>query len=143
MAARASTPNQGWTPVGETLNTRYYRTEPDVLVVIPHPGLKDDGESARINTDYQIDFARQAGKRCAVVVQMTSLLSQDADARRIYAERIGPELFFAAALVATNPISRAIASFFLGLSKPKIPTRVFESFDAALDWVAELRNGTA
>jgi hypothetical protein len=138
---RPSTPSHGWTAVGETFNTKYYRSEPDVLVIIPNTGLKDDGPSATINTDFQIDFARKLGKRCAVVVQMTTLLSQDAEARRVYAERMGPDLFYAAALVATNPISRAIASFFLGLTKPKIPTRVFDSFDAALDWVAELRMG--
>ncbi len=137
--AEAPSPSDSWTSVGRTSNTQYHRAEPDVLIVLPDANLKDDGPSAMMNADFQLAFARAAGRPVAVVVQMTSLLSQDGAARRVYAERMEPKLFFAAALVATNPMSRAIASFFLGLTKPKIPTRVFDSFDAALAWVAEAR----
>lgn len=128
-----------WDPVGRTANTAYFRAAPDVLIVIPDEGLKDDAESARANVAFQTRFASQSGRRCAVVVRMTSLLSQDGEARRVYAKEMKLELFFAAALVASNAISRAIASFFLGLTKPAMPTRVFEDFDAALGWVDEMR----
>ncbi|HEY5218305.1 MAG TPA: hypothetical protein VIJ16_00790 [Gemmatimonadaceae bacterium] len=126
-------------PVGRTANTQYFRVDPDILIVLPDTNLKDDGPSARMNTDFQIRFARELGRPVAVVVHMTSLLSQDSEARRIYAERMEPTQFFAAALVAANPISRAIASFFLGLTKPRFPTRVFGSYDAALEWAATMR----
>jgi hypothetical protein len=138
----APIPADGWTPVGRTSNTRYFRGAPDVLFVIPDDGVKDDGASAEINADFQIRFARELGHPVAVVVHMTSLLSQDADARRVYASRMDISDFYAAALVAGNPISRAIASFFLGLTKPKFPTRVHDSFESALAWIDSVRAGT-
>ena len=39
-------------------------------------------------------------------------------------------------------MSRAIGSFFLGLSRPRTPLRMFGSFDDALAWAREL-NGQA
>jgi len=132
-------PVAGAMPVGRTDNTSYFRLDPDLLIVLPDTGLKDNGASAIANTDFQLRYAAELGRPVAVVVHMTSLLSQDADARHTYAERMDPALFYAAALVAGNPISRAIASFFLGLTKPKIPTRVHPSYDAAIAWAATMR----
>lgn len=137
--AQVTAPLDGWKAVGKTTNTQYFLVDPDVLVVMPDANLKDDGASATMNTDFQLAFARQFGRRLAVVVQMSRLLGQDADARRVYAERIDSSLFYAAGLVASSAMARAIASFFLGLTKPPIPTRVHDSFASALAWVAEQR----
>ena len=135
-------PADGWISVGRTADTRYFRKDPDVLFVVPDNGSKDTGASAEGNADFQIRFAQEFGRPVAVVVRMTSLLSQDADARRVYAARMEPTHFYAAALVATSPISRAIASFFLGLTKPKFPTRVHDSYESALDWISAIRAST-
>jgi hypothetical protein len=136
-------PAAGWTAVGRTANTRYFHAPPDILFVVPDEGLQDDGPSAVMNADFQTRFAHDLGRPVAVVVRMTSLLSQDAAARRAYAERMDPRDFFAAALVAANPISRAIASFFLGLTRPRFPTRVHDSYDSAVAWVATVRQEIA
>src|SRR5512143_3645527 len=106
--------------VGSTSNTEY-RTKPDardILIVLPHSGLRDDGASARMNIDFQVKYAQSVGRPCAVVVHLASLMSQDAEARRVYAAAMTPDHFFAASLVVSSPISRAIGSFFLGLSRP-------------------------
>jgi hypothetical protein len=50
-----------------------------------------------------------------------------------------PTDFFAAGLVAENAISRAIASFFLGLTRPRFPTRVHDSYASAVAWINSLR----
>jgi hypothetical protein len=34
--------------------------------------------------------------------------------------------------VVQNPLSRAIASFFLGLTKPKIPTKIVSSIEEGI-----------
>lgn len=128
-----------WTPLGETVNTRYYRIGKDIVVVYPHVGSKDDGASAWQNIEFQMNYARDIGYRCAFLVMMTSLTSQDADARRIYATHMDPKLAFGAALVAERPLARAIASFFTGLSRPKIPTRVFDAPPNALAWLDTIR----
>ncbi len=39
------------------------------------------------------------------------------------------------ALVVTSPVARVIGNFFMGLNKPRIPTRLFKSVEEALPWV--------
>jgi hypothetical protein len=136
--APVTVPEQ-WTPLGRTYNTHYYRLADDVLIVMPDKGLRDDGASARINIDFQAAYARMLGRRCSVVVVLDSLTSQDSEARRIYAAGMQPDLFFAAALIVTSPLARAIGSFFLGLTRPSVPTKLFESIEDAIAWVATQR----
>ena len=138
MTPSPSVPEQ-WKPLGRTLNTHYYLLADDVLIVLPDKGLKDDGASARVNIDYQTAYARLIGRRCCVIVVLDSLTSQDSEARRIYAAGMQPSLFYAAALIVTNPLARAIGSFFLGLTRPPVPTRLFESVDGAAAWVVTQR----
>src|SRR5690242_15628906 len=119
-----------WKPVGSTYNTDY-RTKagaPDILIVLPHPGLRDDGPSAQTNVEFQLGYAKKVGRPCAVIVLLGSLTSQDADARRIYTANMTPASFYAASLVVTSPLSRAIGSFFLGLTRPAVPTRMWGDF---------------
>ena len=128
-----------WKPLGRTYNTHYYLLSDDVLIVLPDQGLRDDGASARVNIDFQSAYARMLGRRCCVVVVLDSLTSQDSEARRIYAAGMQPSLFYAAALIVTNPLARAIGSFFLGLTRPAVPTKLFESVEDATNWVSTQR----
>jgi hypothetical protein len=137
----ASIPEQ-WKPLGRTYNTRYFLATDDVMIVLPDQGLRDDGASARVNVDFQTSYARMHGRPCAVVVVIDSLASQDSEARRIYAG-MDARLFYGAALIVNNPLARAIGSFFLGLTRPAIPTKLFETVDAALAWCATVRPTSA
>jgi hypothetical protein len=130
-----------WVAVGSTANTQY-RTKgsaPDILIVLPEPGLRDDGPSARMNIDFQTQYVERVGRRCAVVVLLGALMSQDAEARRIYAAGMRTDRFYAASLVVTSPISRAIGSFFLGLSRPSVPTKIFGDLEKAVAWAEKQR----
>ena len=130
-----------WQLVGNTSNTEY-RTKPDardILIVLPHSGLRDNGESARMNIDFQVKYAESVGCPCAVIVHLASLMSQDAEARRVYAAAMTPDHFFAASLVVSSPISRAIGSFFLGLSRPAVPTKMWGDIGKAIAWAESVR----
>jgi hypothetical protein len=50
-----------------------------------------------------------------------------------------PKVFYAVALVVSNPISRAIGSFFIGLTKPGVPTRIVGTIDEGIAWCASRR----
>jgi len=128
-----------WKPLGRTFNTHYFLLADDVMIVLPDKGLQDDGASARVNMDYQTAYARLVNKPCCVIVVIDSLTSQDSEARRIYAAGMQPSMFYAVALIVTNPLARAIGSFFLGLTRPPVPTRLFESVEDAAAWVATQR----
>jgi hypothetical protein len=128
-----------WKPLGRTYNTHYYLLSDDVLIVLPDQGLRDDDASAQVNIEFQSAYARMLGRRCCVVVVLDSLASQDSKARRIYAAGMQPSLFYAAALIVTNPLARAIGSFFLGLTRPAVPTKLFESVEDAANWAETQR----
>jgi hypothetical protein len=132
-------PAHDWTPLGETFNSRYYIAAKDIAIVMPERGLKDDAASARINMEFQTNWAHSSGTRCAVVVCLFQLLSQDSEARRIYARGMDPETFYAVALVVSNPISRAIGSFFIGLTKPGVPTKIVGTIDEGILWCESRR----
>jgi hypothetical protein len=145
MAASSIARQPDWQPVGSTYNTDYCAKvgAPDILIVLPHAGLRDDGPSARANIDFQVGYSKELGRPCAVIVLLGSLTSQDAEARRIYAAAMQPDRFFAASLVVTSPISRAIGSFFLGLTRPSVPTKMWGDFPKAIAWAESQRPRSA
>jgi hypothetical protein len=132
MAERASL-HPAWTKIGRSSNTAYYQAGDDVLIVLPDAGLKDDETSARENVAFQVQFAEGLGRRVGLVVNLSSLLSQDSAARRVYSS-LDPRLFRGSALVVRNPLARAIGSFFMGLSRPKFPAKLVESIDDGIAW---------
>ncbi len=132
----------GLRAVGTTVNTQYYTPpdEPDLLLVVPAMGIVDRPELAKVNVAFQVNYARAlGGRRCGVVVFMDHLFGQDAESRRVYAEELTVDAFFGVGLVVPSPLSRAIGSFFIGLSKPAMPTRLFKTVDDALQWLRSLR----
>ncbi len=135
MAATTSVPEQ-WKPLGRTYNTRYFLSSDDVVIVLPDQGLKDDGASARVNIDFQTGYARLLGRRCAVVVVLDSLTSQDSEARR-YLNAPDPTFQICFALVGSTLFGRAVSSVFMGLHPPRVPTRMFGTFEEALTWIRQ------
>jgi hypothetical protein len=126
--------------IGKTTNTVTYtlEAEPDLLLIVPLEGTMDNARDARENVTFFHNYARSLGRPCGCVVIMTNMLSQEAEARRAYGE-IDPRLFFAAALVVESALSRALGSFFIGLSRPVVPTKLFDSVENALEWLKTMR----
>jgi len=129
------------TKVGDTFNTQYFMFEPDILVVNPTPGYKDNVDAARSNMEWQQTFARNLGRKCGLVVVLNHLLSQDAESRKVYSDGLLPELFYGSALVVGNPLSRAIGSFFIGLSRPVIPLTLVKSIEDGIAWLGTIKKG--
>lgn len=126
--------------VGKTTNTVVYTLEsdPDILIIVPQEGTMDNAKDARENVSYYHSYARSLGKPCSSVVIMVNMLSQDAEARRAY-QKMDTNLFYAGGLVVEDALSRALGSFFIGLSRPKVPTRLFDTVDNAIEWVKTMR----
>jgi len=126
--------------IGKTTNTVVYITEsdPDILLIVPREGTMDNSKDARENVAFYHEYARSLGKRCGSLVIMSNMLSQDVEARRVYAE-IDPHLIYAGALVVESALSRALGSFFIGLSRPVVPTKLFDSIENAIEWLKTIR----
>ncbi len=126
--------------VGRTTNTIVYilESDPDILIVVPRQGTMDNGTDARENVAYFHSYARSLGKSCGSVVIMANMIGQDPEARRAYQE-IDTNLFYGGGLVVENALSRALGSFFLGLSRPNVPTKLFNTVDNAIEWLKTMR----
>lgn len=126
-----------WKFVSETNNGRNYEVERGILAIVPRAGVIDTAADAQEAVDVQHEYFRSVGGGVAIIF-FSELKSLDKDARRVYQEAPIPSIFRAAALVGGSLLARAIASFFLGVAKPRIPTRFFGSFEEALEWAQSI-----
>lgn len=125
-----------WTPLGETANTRYFVIEERILAGVPPEGSIDDARTARENIGFQHDYFRKT-KPGVVVIFFDNLVSQDKGARSVYQTEGDPSVLLGSALVGGNLLSRAMGSFFMGLSKPRVPVKMFSMADEAVAWARE------
>lgn len=125
-----------WKPVGETTNTRYFLVEERVLAGVPPPGASDDAKTARENIDFQQDYFKKH-EPGVIIVFFDNLVSQDKGARSVYQTYGDPKVLLGTALVGGNLLSRAMGSFFMGLSKPKVAVKMFRTLEEAVVWAHE------
>lgn len=126
-----------WTHMGGTGAGGYFRAAPNVLVAVPRPGYVQREEDARRSLAEFHRIARQEGVAQAVVILVDQVAAQDASSRRVWSEKEEPGLRCCLALVCASPLARAIGSFFIGLNRPAVPTKMFKTFGEALQWCRE------
>ena len=126
--------------IGQAPQMDYYiaESDPDILLVVPQKGMVDTLQTARESADFMTNYARALGKPFGTLIVMANVISQEPEARRVYVE-MDPRLFFGAALVVDNPLSRALGSFFIGLTRPRTPTKLFDSVENATEWLKSMR----
>lgn len=127
-----------WRPVSTTDNATLYEIEPGILAIVPHEGAVDTAETAAQSVEAQHAHWRAARRRGGAVVFMDRVRDSQAGARRVYGELPDPRWITGYALVGGTVFGRAVASVFIGLSKPSRPTRMFGDLGSALDWLRGL-----
>jgi hypothetical protein len=75
------------------------------------------------------------GRRSPLLVDTHDTGPQDRPGRAEFALR--GDLVSAVALVVGTPLSRMMGNFFLNLSRPMAPTRLFENEASAIAWLLE------
>ncbi len=75
------------------------------------------------------------GDAAPLLVDARDTGPQDRSARGEFARR--GELVSAIALLVGTPLSRMLGNFFIGVSRPIPPTRLFDDEDAAVSWLLE------
>jgi hypothetical protein len=118
---------------GASYTTTYYRRG-HLLLIVPDPGTSDSEVEARKNVAYQMKLAKEMG-RIGMIVALGSLKTMDPGARRVYSRELDHSLVVAVALVVNSALARAMGSFFLGLAKPKCPTRLVDSIESGAAWL--------
>ena len=75
------------------------------------------------------------GQRCPLLADAHDAGPQDRSARAEFARR--GDLVSAVAILAGTPLSRLVGSFFIAVSKPMAPTRLFDDESSALTWLTK------
>ncbi len=126
-----------WKSIGKTDNADFFEIAPNILGVLPFEGSTDSETTARQSVKLQLEYLRPLGMRAGIVVFMDPILEQDAGARRIYRDLPDPAFQICYALVGGTGFGRAVGSVFLGLSRPRVPTKMFSTLEEALKWIRE------
>lgn len=120
--------------VGGTGAGAYYELEPDIVVALPQKGYVQREPDARASLEEFGRIVRERGRRAALIVLVDEVRSQDAGSRRVWADEADPDLYCGLALVCGSALARAIGSFFMGLSRPRVRLRMFADLEAARQW---------
>lgn len=131
------TDTSGWTPIGSTSKCDNYVVKPDLMVMVPHDGMRDTAESAREQLRFQDAYWEKVGHPGCVAVFMDHIVDQDAGARDVYAEEAHGAMTNGYALIGSTFWGRAIAAVYTGLKRPPIPTRFFAKLEDAMPWIEE------
>jgi hypothetical protein len=118
-----------------------------VTTRVEHLWLDDEGivhadgiegsEHTKVDAEEATTVIWEVARRQArpLLVDMRRTKSMDRDARAHYAGPATVGVARAVALLTGSPLTRVLASFFMGLSKPVVPTRMFTSEAEALAWL--------
>lgn len=77
----------------------------------------------------------QRGVALPLLCDISNVVKMSKACREHFAGAIHAETFTRAALIVTNPISKIIGNFFLGLNKPIKKTQLFNNKEKALEWL--------
>ena|ERR1700690_1830849 len=131
-----------WTKFGQSANADFYQIDESTLAVVPAEGCTDDEETAKASVEIQKNYLTAKGSKASCIIFMDGITQQTAGARTAYRDLPDPKIQVCYALVGGTTFGRAVASVFLGLSKPRVPTQMFAIFEQALAWcLAQVTNG--
>ncbi len=108
-----------------------------LIVLRFRPGSRVTLESARELVQAHVTAA--SGAKRPALVDMRGMAFADVEGRQLAA---GPELAMVTsrmALLVGNPVNRVLGNFFLRVSRPLYPTRLFTDEASARRWLSEER----
>ncbi len=93
--------------------------------------IEDGKESTRISAE-MVNY-----EPLPLLCDLTNVVKMSQECRTHFAGEEHAKTFSKCALIVTNPISKIIGNFFLGLNKPLKPTRLFTNKEEGLKWLKQ------
>lgn len=99
------------------------------------------GETHSIHTlehaleNHAINFKVAAGIPRPFLIDITKVKAMSREAREFYAGPEPAKFLTAVAIVTRSNIGKIVANFFIGLTKPRLPTRMFTDHAEAMQWL--------
>lgn len=128
----------GLEKVGGTAAGGYYLLAPGVILARPVPGYRQSIEGARTSLEEARRISLQFGSAIVVLVWLEPVRDQDRGSRQVWSAEADPKYLAGLGLVGTSALATAIGSFFLGLTRPRIPTRLFRTLPEATVWAKDV-----
>lgn len=125
--------------VGGTHAGAYHLAEPGILLAVPRPGYRQTVTGARASLAEQVRISTQLGEPLVVLILVEPVADQDRGSRQVWTDEADPRYMLGLGLVGATPLARAIGSFFMGLTRPRVPTSMLVDLDDGLRWAHALR----
>lgn len=116
----------------------YFEIKHNVLFATYKKGLEINLKMAKEIVDSRLKFMQ--GRRLPVIVFDGGVISMSKEARDFFGSAEGNEGLLAGAIIQHSPVAAAINNFFLFVSKPNIPAKIFTNVDAALKWLSKFNH---
>ena len=112
-----------------------------------------DGCIIAIGSDHQLHTLEHAIENTELIgrlkgsvrrpflIDMTRVKSMSKEAREYYAGPEPKKNITAVAILTTSNVGKAVANFFLLLTSPSVPTRMFTNFTEAKAWLLKYKDG--
>ncbi|MFA6168910.1 MAG: hypothetical protein WC700_19955 [Gemmatimonadaceae bacterium] len=107
--------------------------EDGIVRIIHVPGAEVTLEDAKETMLAYLQIRQD--KRRPLFVDTRTMKSLAREARKYYAGDEAAQVASAVAIIVGTPVSRVLGNFYLGLSNPHLPSRLFSSDDEALEWL--------
>ena len=126
----------------ETRSGKFWLGEDGIVRIVIVPTPERSQADAEESIAAFVKLCR--GQMRPALADIRNTKTTNREERLAYTKAEEAKLVLALGLLVESPLSRIIASFFLGISKLPFPTKVFTSEEAALLWLrgfVELKNG--
>lgn len=114
-----------------------------------HTWLHDDGFIIAMGSDHQLHTLEHAIENTNVIAQlvggvkrpflidMSKVKSMSKQAREYYAGPEPQKNITSVAILTTSSVGKVVANFFLLLTSPTVPTKMFTDFEEARQWLQQ------
>jgi hypothetical protein len=113
------------------------RLEDDLILQSYFEGAVETKDLAVENWELMNRLAKS--EKYYVIVDLRQIKEVQISARQFWGSDQAASTVYAAALVVRSGISRAIGNFFIGLSKPKMQTKLVESIEDGKKYIDSCR----
>ncbi|HEX7905441.1 MAG TPA: hypothetical protein VF487_16325 [Chitinophagaceae bacterium] len=123
----------------KTLDTPYvyYELQDDLLIGTYKKGLKINLDIAKEIVKTRLEFIDYKPKLTLALNQ--GVMSMDKKARDYLSSDEGIRGAIAGAIVLDTPFGSFLGNFYLSVTKPKIPLRIFSKKETAVKWLQQFR----
>jgi len=127
----------GWEHFERLPHGELYWIAPGVMVAVPDEGVVEVVSLSQAVYDGYTRAAASVGHPIAVLVYVDRLGDQTPEVRTFWQNVMHPDVVACVALISSSFFARAISSFFIGISGPKVPTKMLGTEESALLWAKE------